>query len=148
MHGRSSHDGCMVAGMSIPVFYSERMVALRHNSYSPSAGKPVQVVASWRKLAQTERLPLEWHEPAPATPEEFKRAHNARFVDDVLACRRTNGFGDMSPEVAASLPYTTGAMLSAARHVLRTKSLIAVAPCSASTTRDGRPQGASAPSMA
>jgi acetoin utilization deacetylase AcuC-like enzyme len=130
MHGRSNPNGCMVAGMSIPFFFSERMVAARHSSYSPSAGKPAQVVASWRKLAQAERLPLEWHDPAPATPEELERAHDAGFVEDVLACRRKNGFGDTSPEVATSLPYTTGAMLSAARHVLRTQGLVAVAPCS------------------
>ena len=112
--------------MDIPVFFSERMVAAGHGSFSPSAGKPAQVVASWRALG----LPLAWHEPLPATPDELKRAHDAAFVDDVLAGRRPNGFGDSSPEVAASLPYTTGAMLSAARHVLRTKAPVAAAPCS------------------
>lgn len=111
---------------SIPVFFTPKMVA-PSGSFSPSAAKPAQVVESWRKLG----LALEWHEPAAATPDEFKRAHQADFVDDVLACRRGNGFGNSSPAVAASLPYTTGAMLSAARHVLRQRNVLAaVAPCS------------------
>ena len=112
--------------MGIPVFFSERMVARRHSSFSPSAGKPGQVVASWRTLG----LALDWNEPAPATPEELKRAHDAAFVDDILACRRPNGFGDCCAEVASALPFTTGAMLSAARHVLHAKAPVAAAPCS------------------
>ncbi|HXU05867.1 MAG TPA: hypothetical protein VN903_33165 [Polyangia bacterium] len=111
--------------MGIPVFFSEHMVA-RSDSFSPSAGKPRQVVASWRALG----VALDWNEPEPATPEELKRAHDAAFVDDVLACRRANGFGDRSPDVARALPFTTGAMLSAARYVLRAKAPVAAAPCS------------------
>ena len=111
--------------MGIPVFFSERMVA-KNDSFSPSAGKPAKVVASWRRLG----VELEWHEPTPATPEELSRAHDATFVADVLACRRPNGFNNASPEVAASLPFTNGALLSAARHVLRSGAPVAAAPCS------------------
>jgi acetoin utilization deacetylase AcuC-like enzyme len=111
--------------MGIPVFFSESMVATS-SSFSPSAGKPAQVVASWRALG----LALEWNEPQPATTDEIKRAHDPAFVEDVLACRRQNGFGDTSPEVARALPFTTGAMLSAARYVLRTGAPVAAAPCS------------------
>lgn len=111
--------------MAIPVFFSERMVA-KNASFSPSAGKPAEVVASWRALG----VDLEWHEPSPATPEELARAHDAAFVLDVLACRRNNGFSNASPEVAASLPFTSGALLSAARHVLRSGAPVAAAPCS------------------
>jgi acetoin utilization deacetylase AcuC-like enzyme len=47
----------------------------------------------------------------------------------VLGGRKRNGFGNTMPEVARSLPYTTGSMLSAARHVLRSGGA-ACAPCS------------------
>jgi acetoin utilization deacetylase AcuC-like enzyme len=108
--------------MRLPVFFSPRMVA-RPDTFSPSAAKPAQVVASWRDL------PIELHEPAPVTADQLARAHARRFVDDILACRATNGFGDRSPEVAASLPYTSGAMLAAARHALAART-IACAPVS------------------
>lgn len=108
----------------LPVFYTPKMLA-RPRSYSPSAGKPAEVVASWA----ASRLPLDLHEPTPATRDELARAHDRGWVDAVLACRADNGFGERSLEVAASLPYTTGAMLSAARHA-RTKGGIVCAPCS------------------
>lgn len=117
--------GTHTLAMGIPVFFSERMVA-KNNSFSPSAGKPAEVVASWRALG----VELEWHEPSPASPDELARAHDRAFVADVLACRRNNGFSNASPEVAASLPFTSGALLSAARHVLRTGAPVAAAPCS------------------
>jgi acetoin utilization deacetylase AcuC-like enzyme len=110
----------------IPVFFSSRMVCAQNASFSPSAGKPAAVVASWKRLG----VPLAWHAPAPATRDELALAHDGDFVDDVLACRRKNGFDNTSAEVAATLPWTTGAMLSAARYVLREKVPVAAAPCS------------------
>ena len=95
------------------------------SSYSPSAGKPRQVVDSWKALG----LPLEFHAPEPVTPAEFALAHDAKFVDAVLALRADNGFGNRSRAVAASLPWTSGAMRSAARHAWRHGGA-AVAPCS------------------
>jgi len=94
-------------------------------SFSPSAAKPAQVVASWQRRG----LPLELHAPAPATLEELDLAHDPAHVRAVLAGRAPNGFGDRSAQVAASLPYTTGAMLSAARHAVAHRTL-ACAPCS------------------
>ena len=108
----------------LPVFFTPEMVAAS-DSYSPSAQKPAPVVASWQKR----KLPIDIVEPAPATVEELSRAHDERFVRDILACRIANGFGNRSAAVAASLPYTTGAMLSAARHVLANGGA-ASAPCS------------------
>lgn len=92
-------------------------------SFSPSAAKPAQVVASWA------HLPIELVEPAPVTLDELARVHERAWVEDVLACRENNGFGNRSPEVAATLVYTTGSMLSAARHA-RNANTIASAPCS------------------
>ena len=119
--GLRVHCGCM---RTLPVFFTSQMVA-DSGSYSPSASKPQQVVASWKELG----LPLELHAPEPVTVAEFSLAHEARFVRAVLEGRQENGFGNCSPEVAASLPWTSGAMRSAARHAWK-QGGVAVAPCS------------------
>ena len=116
-----AHLGSM---KTIPVFFTPKMAA-HSGSFSPSASKPGQAVASWKRLG----LPLDFHEPAPLTPADFTRAHDPAFVRAVLELRRENGFGDRSPEVAASLPWTSGAMCSAARHAWKHGG-VAVAPCS------------------
>lgn len=107
----------------IPVFYTPKMVA-QSGSFSPSAGKPALVVESWRKF------PIDVLDVKPVTDNELCLAHDSRFVQDVLSSRAPNGFGNRSPEVAASLRYTSGAMLTAARHVLKHKLPVAAAPCS------------------
>jgi acetoin utilization deacetylase AcuC-like enzyme len=109
---------------AIPVFYSPAMVA-DASSFSPSAGKPGAAVASWQSLG----LPFVIHAPTPVAAEQFGVAHNPDFVADVLAGRRDNGFGNKSPGVAAALPWTSGAMLSAAREAI-CNGQGAVAPCS------------------
>lgn len=107
----------------IPVFYTSKMVA-NYACPSPSAAKPAKVVESWQR-----QFPIALHEPQPVTIDQLALAHDRSFVEAVLACQSNNGFGDRSPEAAAALPYTSGAMLSAARHVLTTKA-VAAAPCS------------------
>jgi acetoin utilization deacetylase AcuC-like enzyme len=109
---------------AIPVFYTPKQVAVT-SSMSPSASKPASVVASWLELG----LPIRFVEPRPVTVDDFALALDRDFVEDVLACRRDNGFNNRSAQVAASLPWTTGAMLSAARHVLAHGG-VAAAPCS------------------
>ncbi|MBA3391140.1 MAG: histone deacetylase [Deltaproteobacteria bacterium] len=109
---------------TLPVFYTPRMVA-SSNSMSPSAAKPSAVVASWRAL----QLPLEIIEPAPVTLDELAAVHDRAYVEAILACREPNGFGNCSPEVAASLVYTSGSMLAAAQHAVAHGG-IACAPCS------------------
>lgn len=109
---------------ALTVFFSPAMVA-ESESFSPSAKKPLQVVASWRKL----RVTLDERKPDRATVEEFARAHDEKFVRDVLSLRTDNGFGNRSKAVAESLPWTTGAMRSAAMHAWKNKTA-AVAPCS------------------
>ena len=109
-----------VRGMK--VLYSPAMVA-RPDSFSPSAEKPARVVASWADL------PITLMTPTPVTLDELARAHDRRWVEAVLAGRADNGFGDRSPEVARSLPFTSGAMLSAARLAMAERT-ITCAPCS------------------
>lgn len=107
---------------AIPVFYTPKMVA-DSRCASPSAAKPVKVVESWKQ-----KFLIDVIEPTPVTADELARAHSRWYVDSILACEVDNGFDNRSPEVAASLPYTSGAMLSAARHALTTKK-VAAAPC-------------------
>ena len=107
----------------IPVFFTPLMVA-DSRSVSPSAAKPAKVVASWQR-----QFPIEIVEPLPVNRFDLERAHDAYYIGDVLECRANNGFGNRSPEVAASLPYTSGAMLAAARHALKTGK-VACAPVS------------------
>ena len=109
----------------IPVFFSPQMVA-ESGCESPSAAKPAQVVESWRKNFPDD---VEVIAPTPVTVDEIARAHDRQFVEDVLACRRDNGFGNKSAAVARSLPYTSGSMLSAARRAIKTGG-VAAAPCS------------------
>lgn len=98
---------------AIPVHYSERLLA-NTQSFSPSAGKPRDVVAAW----QTEALPVSLRDVTPATAADLCLAHDAAYVQAILDERRDNGFGNRSASVAASLPYTTGAMVDAARTAL------------------------------
>lgn len=108
----------------IPVFFCEEMVA-NAESFSPSAGKPALAVAAW----QAEGLPINLRTPLPASRDDLVRVHDEKFVDGVLSCAVANGFGNRRKEVAASLPWTSGAMLSAAYDAVRTGS-VACAPVS------------------
>lgn len=108
----------------IPVIYSEKMVA-DIASFSPSAGKPRAVMNSWRDLG----IPLSVIAPEPISTDQFYLAHDQDYVDDILACRVNNGFCNKSRAVADTLPWTSGAMLSAAREALA-NGCVAVAPCS------------------
>jgi len=108
---------------AVPVFYAEEMLA-NSDSRSPSAGKPKPVVAAWEHAG----LPIELRLIVPATVEELCLAHDATFVQNILACQAENGFQNCRPDVAKALPYTTGAFLGAASLALHCG--IACAPCS------------------
>lgn len=108
----------------IPVFYMAKMVA-NFSSFSPSAGKPEQVVGNWQQSG----LPIEVIEFEPVSSELLKLVHRPDYVDKILSCQLKNGFGNKLPEVAESLRFTTGAMLAAAQEAIR-NGCVAVAPCS------------------
>lgn len=118
----------------IPVFYVPAMVGHPAGSYSPSAGKPAEVVADW--LADAWIAPhIEVVAFEPASRALLAAAHDPRYVDNVLELRALNGFSEISESVARSLPYTSGSMLAAALHVLdeprRTEALrLACSPSS------------------
>jgi acetoin utilization deacetylase AcuC-like enzyme len=110
---------------SLPVFFDPRMVA-PNTAFSPSARKPAQVIESWRKL----ELPMLELAVKPATVDELAGAHDRRYVERVLAGEAVNGFGNRDLAVAASLRFTTGAMLAATRLAVALRLPTAIAPCS------------------
>jgi acetoin utilization deacetylase AcuC-like enzyme len=101
------------------VMYTDRMQATAQGG-SPSAAKPAQVMRDWRDAA----LPLRVLAPSPARVDALCLAHDRGYVEDVLARRRNNGFGTRDDSVAASLPYTTGAMLDGARVALAERAAV------------------------
>lgn len=110
--------------LEIPVFFSEQMVA-PDQLVSATAHKSSAVVKDWIE----HRFPLDIVEPPPVAFEQLALAHSMKFIEDILALRLENGFGNRDPEVAATLPYTSGAMLAAARAALG-NGHVAVAPVS------------------
>lgn len=110
--------------MTLPVFFTPLMVA-DSGSMSPSAAKPAQVVADW----QARGLDVSIVAPEPVTLDDLCRVHARDYVEAVLDGREPNGFGNRSSAVAATLRYTSGSMLSAARHAIAHRT-IASAPCS------------------
>jgi len=99
----------------LPVFFAPEMVA-DSGGYSPIAGKPKVVVDAW--LAPESSVPIEIFRPEPVTEVDLARVHSLGYVRGVLTGRLPNGFGNHRRDVARSLPWTSGAMLSAARHAL------------------------------
>jgi acetoin utilization deacetylase AcuC-like enzyme len=108
----------------IPVFFRPEMNA-NAESYSPSSGKPRAVVEDWVDLD----LPIQVLSFDPATASQLAMAHDRAYVDGVLNGSIKNGFNNYSQGVAASLPFTSGAMLAAAREALR-NGVVACAPVS------------------
>ena len=99
---------------TIPVFYADAMLAAP-DSYSPSAQKPRYVVAAWQDAG----LPVTVTSFTPVDEADLCLAHDPQYVRDILECKTENGFFNKARDVADSLPYTTGAMLAAARSALQ-----------------------------
>ena len=100
--------------MRVPVVYSQVMVADSGHEVSPSASKPGLVAAALK----AQEYPVDIVAPEPVSVEDLLRVHDPRFVKAVLEGREDNGFGNRSPEVAASLPYTTGSLVTACKLAL------------------------------
>lgn len=102
------------------VVYSSEQVASAQG-YSPSAAKPGPVVDAWRRIDPA----LEIVRPQAVTVDQLALAHARDYVEAVLGLRAPNGFGTIDPGVARSLPYTSGAMLTAARLALCDRGIVA-----------------------
>lgn len=98
------------------VFYDKSQSVSQNASFSPSAGKPAQVLASWQQLG----IPFSVDTFNPLSAEEISLAHDPEYVAGVLSCKRNNGFSNRSKEVAAALPWVCGSMVAAAIHTLTT----------------------------
>jgi acetoin utilization deacetylase AcuC-like enzyme len=106
------------------IVFNHQMVAPAQGG-SPSAAKPAAVVAAWRQAWPYSEV----RDPQPVSRADLSRAHDHCYVDDVLALKVPNGFGTVSAEVAASLLYTSGALLTASRWALSEGGAVA-APAS------------------
>ena len=67
--------------------------------------------------------------PLPASLGEIKLAHSPSYVDGILSCVLPNGFRGRQKDVADSLPWTCGSLLSAARGALNSQG-VACSPTS------------------
>lgn len=95
----------------IPVFYDERMLA-DSDTFSPSAHKPGLVVTDWLRSRRDAVCILSCQS---ASKEALRLAHDGSYVRAVLGLTADNGFGNRSAEVARSVLWTVGSMLTAAR---------------------------------
>ena len=97
----------------IPVFYRPEMTA-SSRFFAPGTFKPAACVEDWLRCG----LMTAAREFLPASRDDLCLAHDPRYVDGVLAGRIRNGFNGTELDVAASLPYTTGAMMAAAEEAV------------------------------
>lgn len=102
---------------SMKIFYDSRQSVTNNDSFSPSAGKPEQVLESWKKLG----VPLDIESFEPLKEEEFHLAHDPSYVERVLNCQEENGFGNKSPDVARALPWVAGSMVAVTLYALKEK---------------------------
>jgi len=102
------------------IFYRKEQSSDKANSYSPSAGKPALAVADWLNTPDiAKRITIETFEPV--SRDVLYAVHDRDYVDGVLDGKIENGFGNYSKDVAATLPYTVGSMVAAAKQVLTEK---------------------------
>jgi len=106
---------------ALKVFYSPEQTVANNSSFSPSDGNPAKVLASWQGLG----LPLDVRAVKPLRAASISLAHDPQYVHDVLNCKRANGFGNTSAEVANSLRYTTASFAQAALYAARNKTVAA-----------------------
>lgn len=99
----------------LPVFYDDRQNAQLAHDFSPSAAKPAEAIKSWQRMG----YPMALQSFPPVERSQLYAAHSPLYVDGVLDLKISNGFRTLSRDVAASLPWTSGSMLAAARHVVK-----------------------------
>lgn len=102
----------------IKIFFNPLQTAARNESFSPSATKPTLVAQAFSKVPG---VLIESNFP-PATKEMLSRVHDPDYVNGILNCSRPNGFGNTLPEVAQSLPWTSGSMLAAALYAIENRT--------------------------
>lgn len=109
----------------LSIFYNANQSVKSNKSFSPSAGKP-ELIAKLFNNNEKVRIRSSWE---PLTIDQMSVAHARFFVDGVMSCERSNGFGNKSPEIAASLPWTNGSFYNAAKYAFQNKT-VAMSPTS------------------
>lgn len=102
------------------VCYDVRQNVVGNESYSPSAGKPKQVMDYW---LQGEH-PIEVIGFEPVTRLDLYHVHAKPYVDGVLDCTIHNGFGNLLPQVAQALPWVCGSMVAASMTAQETGEIV------------------------
>jgi acetoin utilization deacetylase AcuC-like enzyme len=105
----------------VKVVYGEAMVAPLLGHISPSSFKPKLLVAH----LQTRNYPLELVDPPALTRSQLALAHAPEHVDAILDCQEPNGFGNLDPQIAATLPFTSGSLYRAAELALEERRAVA-----------------------
>lgn len=109
--------------MKIPVVFSPEMISDTGlqpvpggGPQSPSALKPAKMAKYLENRVLAENCCFEpvFIKPTPLDRSDFYLAHETKFVNNVMEQRTANGFGTFSQSVINSLPYTNGAMYTAA----------------------------------
>lgn len=106
----------------IKVVYTDKQAAESGSMASPSASKPKymrHLLGQIPIIGKNSVSILEFIEPEAVSIDDIKRCHEAVFVDEVMNLKRPNGFGTIKQEVVDSLPYTNGAMYTAAKIAIR-----------------------------
>jgi acetoin utilization deacetylase AcuC-like enzyme len=96
------------------VVYSDLMVAELLGHISPSSFKPGLLLTHLQALG----FPLEVHSPIAVSRQDLELAHHPEYVDEILECRENNGFGNKDPDIARTLPYTSGSLYRAGQLAL------------------------------
>jgi len=106
--------------MKIKVVYNPKVVAESGSNISPSAIKPKYLAEYLQNDPHYNQL-VEFVEPQPVSVEDIIRCHDKQYVEDILSLNKPNGFGTKSQSVVDSLPWTNGAMYTAAKLAYQTK---------------------------
>ena len=111
---------------TLKVFYNHNQATEAETSFSPSARKPKLLVEQWQERGKEIEVISDFK---PVTREQYYRVHDQQHVDDILECRKDNGFDNRSPEIAATLPWTSGSFLAAATEAFNSGG-VAMSPTS------------------
>lgn len=104
----------------LKVFYNEKQCTAADTNFSPSAKKPGILVQQWLDTNQDIEIVSDF---VPVTKEQFYRAHEQDHIDQILACEKDNGFLNANPEIATTLPWTSGSLMAAAIHAWENKTI-------------------------
>ena len=95
----------------VVIYYDERQIVNRVLDESPSAMKPRLLMKAIKEV----HLPQVVGTVEPVSREDLYAVHHEDYVDGVLEGKIDNGFGTRDLDVARSLLWTNGSMLSAAK---------------------------------